>query len=90
MVRRRIKRWLERHRKHRHHEGDIHNLETDLKGAMRHHIASTRLVRIQAGKSARALKRLSDLLAIRAKAIDSIAAAEDALTALNKDRDDDK
>lgn len=89
-MRRRIKRWLERRRKHRHHDGDLRDLEADLKGAMRHHVASTRLVRIQAGRSAKALKRLSELLAIRAKAIDSIAAAEDALTALNKDRDDDK
>lgn len=88
-MRRRIKRWLEKGREHRRH-GTLDDLDADLKGAMRHHMASTRLVRIQAGRSAKALKRLSDLLAIRAKAIDSISTAEDALTALNKDRDDDK
>lgn len=89
-MRRRIKRWLALRRKYHGPHGDLSELESDLKGAMRHHMASTRLVRIQAGRSAKALKRLSDLLAIRAKAIDSIRAAEDALTSLTKDKDDDK
>lgn len=57
---------------------------------MHNHLVSTRLVRIQAARSAKALKQLSEVLALRARAIDSISAAEDALVELDKDRRDDK
>lgn len=87
---RQIKRWLKLRRK-QSREGDDSDSEAGLKDAMRDHMVSIRMVRRQASKSAKVLQQLSDLLAIRAKAIDSIAAAEDALSLLDKaHRDDDK
>lgn len=86
---RQIKRWWRLRREHGRHDGA--GDDSELKSAMRDHLASIRLVRIQASKSSKVLQRLSDLLAVRAKAIDSIAAAEDALALLDKaQRDDDK
>lgn len=86
---RQIKRWLGLRQEGLRSEDDP-DCDSKLRGAMREHLVSTRLVRIQATKSAKALKQLSDLLAIRAKAIDSISAAEDALAALDKGQHDDK
>lgn len=86
-----IKKWLRLRREHkeRRHCEDS-DFELPVKGAMHNHLVSTRLVRIQAARSAKALKQLSEVLALRARAIDSISAAEDALVELDKDRRDDK
>lgn len=89
---RQIKRWLRLHRarRRRRRRGDPPLDPRDLQDAMRNHLVSSRLVRIQAARSAKALRRLSEALAIRAKAIDSIAAAEDALSALDGAKRDDE
>lgn len=85
---RQIKRWL---RGARSHTGEDKDLDEGFQNAMHDHLVSTRLVRIQAARSAKALKRLSEVLAMRAQAIDSIQAAEDALKLLDEvRRDDDK
>jgi hypothetical protein len=69
-------------------EADLNDEE--LKQSMRRNAASSRLVRIHAARSARMLKQLSDLLAVRAKAIESAASAEDALKSLDEARGDVK
>lgn len=64
--------------------------DDDLKEAVRQHKDTSRLVRIKAAQSARALGRLNRILEIRARALDSIAAAEDALVELDRKQNDDK
>lgn len=83
---RQIKRWW---RLRRSHVAARDDSDMGLKTAMRDHLVSIRMVRMQAAKSAKVLQQLSDLLAVRAKAIDSIAAAEDALSLLDKGKSDD-
>lgn len=64
--------------------------DANLKEAVRYHAASTRLVRIKASQSARALGKLNRILAIRARALEGIQAAEDAIDAINRKHPDDK
>lgn len=52
--------------------------------------ASTRLVSIHANKSARALRKLNRILALRARALESIGVAEAALASMDEARSDDK
>lgn len=91
-MRQRIKAWLRRHRRRPHlDDGDRPPLEDkDVKEAMRRHAISSRLVRFRAAKSAKALRDLNAILALRVKALEGISAAEDALDLLDRRSRDDK
>lgn len=87
---RQIKRWLRSIRGPRRQLPEDSDANPDLESAMRNHLISTRLVRIQAAKSAKALQRVSDVLAMKAKAMDSIKSAEEALASLDRNNRNDK
>ena len=81
----RFKRWL---RGQPDTNGD--EREDELKEAMHRHAATNRLVQIHASKSANALRRLNEVLEMRARALENISTAEDALSALDRNNRDDK
>jgi len=68
----------------------LRDTDPEVQKARRRMEASTRLVSIQANKSARALRKLNRILAIRARALESIGAAEAALASMDKARDHDQ
>lgn len=86
----RIKRWLGIHRLLRERDPDLKDDDPEVLAGKKRLKASVRLVEREAAKSARALRRLNRVLALRARAIDSISAAESALESLEKARDHDK
>jgi hypothetical protein len=86
----RIKHWLGRRRLIRERDPDLKDDDPDVIAGKKRLRASVRLVEREAAKSARALRRLNRVLALRAKAIDSIAAAESALSSMDEARDHDK
>lgn len=68
----------------------MRDTDPDVERARRRMEASTRLVSIHANKSARALRKLNRILALRARALESIGAAEAALASMDEARSDDK
>lgn len=87
-----IKSWLPGRRRRRPPLDDYDRTLDDsgLREAVRKHAVSSRLVRLRASRSASALRRLNAILALRVKALEGIAAAEDALAVLDKKERDDK
>jgi hypothetical protein len=85
-----LKRWLRRHRLPQAREPDLKDSDPHVHAARRRLLASMRLVDKHALKSARALRRLNRVLALRARAFDSISAAESALNSMDEARDHDK
>jgi hypothetical protein len=85
----RIRRWLRRLRRPPLPDIRLRDTDPDLESARRL-AASTRLVTMRAAKSARSLRHLNRLLALRARAIENIEAAQDALAAIDKGSGDDK
>lgn len=82
-----IKRGLGMGRLLRERDPDLKDDDPDVVAGKRRLRASVRLVEKEAAKSARALRRLNRILALRAKAIDSISAAESALDFMERARD---
>jgi hypothetical protein len=83
----RIRRWLRRLRRPPLPDIRLRDTDPDLESARRRLAASTRLVTMRAAKSARSLRHLNRLLALRARHIE---AAQDALAAIDKGSGDDK
>jgi hypothetical protein len=86
----RIRRWLRRLRRPPLPDIRLRDTDPDLESARRRLAATTRLVTMRAAKSARSLRHLNRLLALRARAIENIEAAQDALAAIDKGSGDDK
>lgn len=86
----RIRRWLGLHRPPPVLPADLRDDDPEVVRARRRLEASTRLVSIHSGKSARALRKLNRLLALRARAIANISTAEAALATMDKARRDDQ
>ena len=87
----RIKRWLRGcvgMRRRGRDEWDGYRSDEGLRDAVRRHTASTRLVRMHAGRSAKAPAELNQVLALKARAIEAISAAEEAIAALDRLRHD--
>jgi hypothetical protein len=83
----RFRRWL-RMRRHLHErEPDLKDDDPDVIAGKRRLRASVRLVEREAARSARALRRLNRVLALRARAIDSIGTAESALASMDEARE---
>lgn len=85
-----LKRWLRMRRMLRERQPDLKDHDPEVVAARRRLVASMRLVDRHAAKSGRALRRLNRLLTLRAKAIESIGAAEAALNSMDEARDHDK
>lgn len=85
-----IKRWLRSRRLLRERQPDLKDSDPEVTAARRRLRASMRLVDKHATKSARALRRLNRVLSLRAKAFESISAAESALASMDEARDHDK
>lgn len=85
-----IKNWLTMRRLLRQRAPDLKDPDPEVHAARRRLRASMRLVDHHAAKSARALRRLNRVLAMRARAFDGISAAESALDSMDKARDHDK
>jgi hypothetical protein len=83
-----LKRWLGMHRPPQQREPDLKDDDPDVIAGKRRLRASVRLVEKEAAKSARALRRLNRVLALRARAIDSLSAAESALSSMDEARHD--
>lgn len=84
----RIRRWLSRSPPTL--PADLKDDDPEVRKARRRMEASTRLVSIHSGRSARALRKLNRILALRARALESIGVAEAALDAMDRARRDDK
>jgi hypothetical protein len=83
-----LKRWLHMRSRLREREPDLKDDDPDVLVGKKRLRASVRLVEREAAKSARALRRLNRVLALRARAIDSIGAAESALSSMDEARHD--
>jgi hypothetical protein len=70
-------------------EPDLKDDDPDVITGKKRLRASVRLVEREAAKSARALRRLNRILALRARAIDSLSAAESALSSMDEARRDE-
>lgn len=88
MVLARFRGWLRLPRLLRQRPQDLRDDDPDVERARRRLEASSRLVSLNAHKSARALRRLNKILAVRARALEGIDAAESALLTVDKARDD--
>jgi hypothetical protein len=85
----RFRRWLRMRRLLREREPDLQDPDPKVVAARRRLRASMRLVDKHATKSGRALRRLNRVLAMRARALDGISAAESALTSMDEARRDE-
>lgn len=83
-----LKRWWRMRRMLHEREPDLKDDDPDVVAGKRRLRASVRLVEKEAARSARALRRLNRVLALRARAIDSIGAAESALSSMDEARHD--
>lgn len=83
----RFRRWWRR-RKEPDRVPDLRDHDPELEHARRRLTATTRLVSINSSKSARALKKLNRLLMMRARALESIGAAESALASMDEAHDE--
>lgn len=83
----RLKRWLRMRRQLHERKPDLKDDDPDVIAGKKRLRASVRLVEREATKSARALRRLNRVLAFRARAIDSLSAAESALTSMDEARE---
>lgn len=67
---------------------DTTALSGEVRQAMQKHASSSRLVRLRAGRSEKAMRALNELLDLRATARDGIRAADQALQALDRAKHD--
>lgn len=84
----RFRRWLQQRHILKERVEDLRDDDPDVQKARRRLEASSRLVSMHANKSAKALRRLNRILTIRARALESIGAAESALSSMDQARDD--
>lgn len=82
-----IKRRLGKRRHSRQREPDLKDDDPDVLASKRRLRASARLVEREATKSARALRRLNRVLALRARAMAGIETAESALSSMDEARE---
>lgn len=68
-------------------EGDLTpELKGEIRQAMQKHVSSSRLIQLQASRSAKAVQALNELLALQASAKEGLRAADLALNELDRAR----